>query len=406
MAQALMRFASMAIFALLMAGAADAEAGRIIKIGVLNDASGPYSDNAGPGSVTAAKMAADDFMSKHPLIKVEILSADHQNKADVGASITRRWMEVDKIDAVADVPNSAVALAVNEVLRGTHAALIASSAATSTLTGKFCSPNTIQWTYDTWAISHTIGDYLVRHGGKKWFFIASDNALGSSMVKDASSIVTAGGGTIAGAVNAPLNNSDYSSYLLQADSTNADVIAFATAGGDTVSLIKQAAEFGLRKEGRTFTALLSTINDVHSSGLAAAQDLVIVLAFYWDMNDTTRAWAKRFADKEQGRAPTAFQAGVYSSVLAYLNAAAEADTNDAPSIIKKLEEKPIADELFGEVVVRPDGRATHDMYLFKVKSPEASKASWDMLEKIGVLSGPEAFRPIDQGGCPLLKPRG
>lgn len=248
-----------------------ADAARAIKIGVLNDASGPYSDNAGEGSVTAARMAAEDFMHQHPDFKVEIVSADHQNKADVGAGIARRWIDQDKVDAIADVPNSAVGLAVNEVVRGSKAALIASSAASSDLTGKYCSPNTIQWTFDTWAASHTIGSYLVHHAGKKWYFIATDNALGKSMVRDGTSVINAGGGTVLGSVNVPINNADYASFILQADSSGADVIAFATAGGDTVNLIKQSSEFGLKQNGRTFAALLTTTNDVEASGLAVGR---------------------------------------------------------------------------------------------------------------------------------------
>ncbi len=380
-----------------------ADAPRMMKIGVLNDASGPYSDNAGEGSVTAAKMAAEDFMQKHPGFKVEIISADHQNKADVGAAIARRWIDQEKVNAVADVPNSAVGLAVNEVVRGTKAALIASSAASSDLTGKHCSPNTIQWTFDTWAASHTIGEYLVHHGGKKWYFIATDNALGKSMVHDGTSVIKASGGTVLGSVNVPINTADYASFILQADGSGADVIAFATAGGDTVNLIKQSAEFGLKQNGRTFAALLTTTNDVEASGLAVGQGLIIVQPFYWDLNDKSRSWSARFSERQHGQSPTAFHAGVYSSILAYLNAALAAGTNDAPTIIRKLKEKPIEDDLFGPVVVRPDGRAIHNMYILKVKAPSASKSKWDLLEQVGVLSGPEAFRPLADGGCALVE---
>jgi len=224
----------MSLLACCVSSSAFAES-RSIKIGVLNDASGPYSDNAGEGSVTAAKMAAEDFMQKHPDFKVEIIAADHQNKADVGVGIARRWIDRENVDAIADVPNSAVGLAVNEVVRGTKAGLIASSAASSDLTGKHCSPNTIQWTFDTWATSHTIGDYLMHHGGKKWYFIATDNALGKSMVRDGTSVIKSSGGTVIGSVNVPINNADYASFILQADSSGADVIAFATAGGDTIN---------------------------------------------------------------------------------------------------------------------------------------------------------------------------
>jgi branched-chain amino acid transport system substrate-binding protein len=374
-----------------------------MKIGILNDASGPYSDNAGAGSVTSAKMAAEDFMRQHPDFKVEIIAADHQNKADVGAGIARRWIDQEKVDAVADVPNSAVGLAVNEVVRGTKAGLIASSAASSDLTGKYCSPNTIQWTFDSWAASHTIGNYLVHHGGKKWYFIATDNALGKSMVRDGTSVIKSGGGTVVGAVNVPIDNADYASFILQADGSGADVIAFATAGGDTINLIKQSSEFGLKQNGRTFAALLTTTNDVESSGLSVAQGLIITQPFYWDLNDASRAWSVRFGERRQGHSPTAFHAGVYSSVRAYLNAALAAGTNDAQAIIREMKREPIDDDLFGPVVVRPDGRAIHNMYIFRVKSPAASKSKWDLLEQVGLLTGPEAFRPLGEGGCSLLE---
>src|ERR1700748_812551 len=390
--------------ALIACSTASADATRTMKIGVLNDASGPYSDNAGEGSVTAARMAAEDFMQRHPDFKVEIISADHQTKADVGAAIARRWIDQEKVDAVADVPNSAVGLAVNEVVRGSKAALIASSAASSDLTGKYCSPNTIQWTFDTWAASHTIGDYLVHHGGKKWYFIATDNALGKSMVRDGTSVIDASGGTVLGSINVPINSADYASFILQADGSGADVIAFATAGGDTVNLIKQSSEFGLKQKGSTFAALLTTTNDVESSGLSVAQGLIITQPFYWDLNDASRKWPARFSERQHDQSPTAFHASVYSSVRAYLNAALAAGTNDAPAVIRKLKETPIDDDLFGRVVVRPDGRAIHNMYILKVKAPSASHGKWDLLEQVGVLTGPEAFRPLNEGGCSLVEP--
>ena len=395
------RLLGASLLAICAWSSAFADGSRTIRIGVLNDASGPYSDNAGEGSVTAAKMAAEDFMRQHSDFRVEIVSADHQNKADVGAGIARRWIGQDKVDAIADVPNSAVGLAVNEVVRGTKAALIASSAASSDLTGKYCSPNTIQWTFDTWAASHTIGDYLVHHGGKKWYFIATDNALGKSMVGDGTSIIKSGGGTVLGSVNVPINTADYASFILQADGAGADVIAFATAGGDTVNLIKQSAEFGLKENGRTFAALLTTTNDVESSGLAVAQGLIITQPFYWDLNDASRAWSARFSERQHGQSPTAFHAGLYSSVRAYLNAALAAGTNDAPAVIQKMKQSPVDDDLFGRVVIRADGRAIHKMYILRVKAPAASKSKWDLLEQVGVLSGPEAFRPLEEGGCTL-----
>jgi branched-chain amino acid transport system substrate-binding protein len=402
--RSLSRILGISLVALGVSSPGFAETPRSIKIGVLNDASGPYSDNGGEGSVTAAKMAAEDFMQAHPDFKVEIIAADHQNKADVGVGIARRWIDQENVDAIADVPNSAVGLAVNEVVRGTKAGLIASSAASSDLTGKHCSPNTIQWTFDTWATSHTIGDYLMHHGGKKWYFIATDNALGKSMVRDGTSVIKSSGGTVIGSVNVPINNADYASFILQADSSGADVIAFATAGGDTISLIKQSSEFGLKQNGRTFAALLTTTNDVESSGLAVAQGLIITQPFYWDLNEASRAWSARFSERQHQQSPTAFHAGVYSSMRAYLEAALAAGTNDALSIIRKLKEKPIDDDLFGPVVVRPDGRAIHNMYILKVKAPAASKSKWDLLEQVGVLTGSEAFRPLEEGGCLLVEP--
>ena len=397
------RTLGVSLFLVLLSWPAFGEAQRSIKIGILNDASGPYSDNGGQGSVTAAKMAAEDFMQKNPDFRVEIIAADHQNKADVGSGIARRWIDQENVDAIADVPNSAVGLAVNEVVRGTKAGLIASSAASSDLTGKYCSPNTIQWTFDTWAASHTIGDYLVRHDGKKWYFIATDNALGKSMVRDGTSVIKASGGVVLGSVNVPINNADYASFILQADSSGADVIAFATAGGDTINLIKQSSEFGLKENGRTFAALLTTTNDVESSGLAVAQGLIITQPFYWDLNDATRAWAARFSERQHGQSPTAFHAGVYSSVRAYLDAALAAGTNNGQAIIRKIKEKPIDDDLFGPVLVRADGRAIHNMYILKVKAPRASKGKWDLLEQVGLLTGPEAFRPLEDGECSLVK---
>ncbi|HEY3681120.1 MAG TPA: ABC transporter substrate-binding protein [Bradyrhizobium sp.] len=391
----------MSLLAMAVASPGIAET-RSIKIGVLNDASGPYSDNGGEGSVTAAKMAAEDFMKQHPDFKVEIIAADHQNKPDIGAAVARRWIEQENVNAVADMPNSAVGLAVNEVVRGTKAALIASSAASSDLTGKYCSPNTIQWTFDTWAASHTIGNYLVRNGGKKWYFIATDNALGKAMVRDGTSVITPSGGTVIGSVNVPINSADYASFILQADGSGADVIAFATAGGDTINLIKQSAEFGLKQKGTTFAALLTTTNDVESSGLSVSQGLIITQPFYWDLNDASRAWSARFSKLQHEQSPTAFHAGVYSSVRAYLNAALAAGTNDAQAVIRKMKEAPIDDDLFGPVVVRADGRAIHNMYILKVKTPSASHGKWDLLEKVGVLTGPEAFRPLDQGGCAMV----
>ena len=392
------------VTAVLLTGARTgcADVPQTIRIGVLNDMSGPYSDNAGEGSVVAAHMAADQFIAAHPGVKVEILSGDHQNKVDVGSAIAREWIDVAHVDAIADVPNSAVGLAVSDVTRGTHAALLASSAATSDLTGKYCSPNTVQWTYDTWAVSHALSEKLVADGARSWFFIATNNALGQSMVRDATASLDKIGGKVAGTAYTPINSSDYSSILLQAATSNAQVVAFATAGGDTVSLIKQTAEFGMRQPGKSFAAMLATSNDVLAAGLPAAQGVILVLPFYAGLDDASRAWSEAFGARDHGRTPTAFQAGVYSSVRAYLDAVAAAGSTDGATVVRQLKRQRIHDDVFGDVVVRPDGRATHAMYVFRVKSPSDSKGPNDILEKIGTLAGDQAFRPVDQGGCPLL----
>jgi branched-chain amino acid transport system substrate-binding protein len=371
-----------------------------IRIGVMNDMSGPYSDNAGPGSVVAAHMAADEFQAAHPGTTVKILTADHQNKADVGSEIARQWV-ADKVDAIFDIANSAVALAVNDIARGSHTALIASSAATSDLTGKYCSPNTVQWTYDTWAVAHSLAQTLGSEGAHSWFIVASNNALGKSLIEDTTSAVTKLGGKILGSSLMPINSSDYSAVLLQAASAGPDVIAFATAGGDTAALIKQSAEFGLRKSGKLFAALLATTNDVKAAGLDAAQGLLIIQPFYADMDPASRAWAAQFAARDHGNLPTAFHAGVYGSTKAYLDAVAAAGSTDGASVVRTMKQTKIHDNVFGDVTVRPDGRAIHAMYLFRVKTPAQSTGPTDLLEKVETLTGEQAFRAIDQGGCNL-----
>lgn len=372
-----------------------------IRIGVMNDMSGPYSDNAGPGSVVAAQMAADAFIAAHPGVKISILTADHQNKADIGSSLARQWVDVDKLDAIFDIANSAVALAINDITRGSHTALIASSAATSDLTGRFCSPNTVQWTYDTWAVSHTLTQALTDTGARRWFIIASSTALGKSLVADTTASVVKLGGTVVGTGYMPVNSADYSSVLLEAAAANADVVAFATAGGDTAALIKQSAEFSMHNSGRQFATLLATTNDVKAAGLDAAQGLLLVQPFYADMDAPSRAWAAQFAARDHGHMPTAFHAGMYSSVKAYLDAVAATGSTDGAGVIRYMKHEHIHDEVFGDVVVRPDGRATHAMYLFRVKPPAQSKGPDDLLERVGTLTGEQAFRPLHQGGCRL-----
>jgi len=377
-----------------------AELPATIRLGVMNDMSGPYSDNAGPGSVVAAQMAVDEFVRAHPGVKVEVLAADHQNKADIGSEIARRWV-AEHVDAVIDIANSAVALAINDVVRGTHTALVASSAATSELTGRACSPNTVQWTYDTWAVSHTLTQALANEGAHSWFFVASNNSLGAQLVADSTDSLKRIDGRVLGTAAMPVNSSDYSSVLLQAAASGSDVVAFATAGGDTAALIKQSAEFGMRKPGKQFAALLATTNDVKAAGLDASQGLLLVAPFYADLDAKSRAWAATFSARDHGHLPTGFHAGVYSSVKAYMDAAAATGSTDAATVIREMKRRPLHDDAFGEVVVRPDGRATHAMYLFRVKTPAQSKFPDDLLERVVSLTGEQAFRPMDQGGCKL-----
>ncbi len=378
-----------------------ADAPSVIRIGVMNDMSGPYSDNAGRGSVVAARMAADEFEALHPSTKVEVLTCDHQNKADIGSATAREWVSAGRVDAIFDIANSAVALAVNDVVRGTHTALIASSAATSDLTGRYCSPNTVQWTYDTWAVGHTLAQALGREGARSWYMVASNNSLGKSLVEDTTYSVGQFGGHMLGASYMPINSSDYSSVLLASESSNPDVIAFATAGGDTVALIKQSAEFGLRKPGRMFAALLATTNDVKAAGLDAAQGLLVIAPYYADMDEASRAWAARFEARARGEVPTGFHAGVYSSAKAYLEAAAASGSADGRTVVRAMKAARIHDPVFGDVLVRPDGRATHNMYLFRVKDAAQSKAPDDLLERVETITGEQAFRPLDAGGCAL-----
>jgi branched-chain amino acid transport system substrate-binding protein len=377
-----------------------------IRVGVLNDMSGPYADLSGKGSVIAAQMAAEDFAAQAgpDAPKVAILSADHQNKADIGAAIARRWVDEEAVDAVVDVPNSAVALAVNQVMRDKDRAFLASSTATSDLTGSACAPTTVQWTFDTWALANGTAAALIGEGGKSWYFIASDNALGKPLVRDAGALVGTHGGHVLGDVRSPLGAADLSSELLQAQSSGAQVIGIANAGDDVVNTVKQAAEFGIGKDGsQKLAGLLVFLTDVKAMGLQTAQGLLLTEAFYWDLNDATRAWSARFAARDGGRMPTMNQAGVYSSVLAYLRAAAAAQSVSGSAVVARMAAAPIHDALFGPTTIRPDGRAVHAMYLFQVKSPAQSKSAWDVYNLVATIPAEQAFRPLAQGGCRLVK---
>ena len=376
-----------------------------IKIGVLNDMSGPYADVSGKGSVVAAQMAAEDFaLEAGPgAPAVQILAGDHQNKPDVGANLARGWVDRDGVMAVVDVPNSAVALAVNQIMRERDRAFLASSTATSDLTGSQCAPTTVQWTFDTWALANGTARAVSQQGGRSWFFIGSDYALGAALVRDASAVVKAEGGKVVGDVRAPLGTSDLSSYLLQAQASRADVIATANGGDDVVNTLKQAKEFGIGRDGRQKLAgLLVFITDVQGMGLDVAQGLLLTEAFYWDLNEATRAWSRRFGARFGGRMPTMNHAGVYSETLAFLRAAVAVGSASGKDIVARMGAAPIDDPLFGPTTIRPDGRAVHAMYLFRVKAPSASKGAYDLYDLVATIPASDAFRPVADGNCPLV----
>ncbi len=376
----------------------------VIKIGVLNDRSGLYADLSGQGSVIAAQMAVEDFGAAAKGMKVEIISADHQNKPDVGSNVARQWLDVDKVDIIVDVPNSGVALAVNDIVREKNKVFLNSGAGTSDLTGKACSPNTVHWTYDTWALANGTGKAVVKTGGDTWFFIVADYAFGQALERDTSAVVLANGGKVLGSVRHPLNTPDFSSYLLQAQSSGSKIIGLANAGSDVTNAIKQAAEFGIVQGGQNLAGLLVFITDVHAIGLQAAQGLILTEAFYWDMNDGTRTWSKRFAERNGGKYPTMIHAGVYAGLLHYLKAVqAVKSDSDGAKVVAEMKQLPTQDALFGNGEVRADGRTIHDMFLFEVKKPADSKGPYDYYNLRATIPAAEAFRPLDQGNCPLVK---
>jgi len=377
-----------------------------VKIGVLSDMSSLYSDISGPGSIVAAKMAVQDFDPAAHHMKVDIVSADHQNKPDVGSNIARHWYDVDHVDAIVDVPTSSVALAVSDVTREKNKVFLISGAASSDLTGPKCSPNSVHWTYDTWMLANGTGKALVKTGGDTWFFITADYAFGHTLQSDTTAAVEANGGKVLGSVNVPLNTPDFSSYLLQAQSSKAKIVALANAGGDTTNSIKQAHEFGLVAGGQKLAALLLFITDVHALGLDVAQGLQLTSTFYWDLNDGARAFSKRFAERMKNHAmPTMTQAGVYSSVLHYLKAldALGGNPHDGVKIVAKMKEMPTDDPVFGKGSIREDGRKIHPAYVFQVKTPAESKYPWDYYKLLATIPADEAFRPLAQSACPLVK---
>jgi branched-chain amino acid transport system substrate-binding protein len=397
------RFARLsAVFIALICGPALAETDGTLRIGVLNDMSSVYADFQGPGSVVAAQLAAEDF-AKQSKRKVEILSADHQNKPDIGASIARRWLDVDGVDVIVDLPNSAVALAVADIVREKNKVMIGSGAGTALLTGAKCSPNTVHWTYDTWAMGHGVARGVLAQGGKTWFFITADYAFGQDLEKQATDEVVASGGKVLGAVRHPIGNNDFSSYLLQAQASGAEVVALANAGGDTVNAVKQAAEYKLGDKQKV-VALIFDLQSVPALGLASAQGLVALNAFYWDTNAETRAWSQRYQDRHSKKMkPNHMQAGVYAALSHYLKAVEKVGSPaDGRAVVAAMKAIPTDDPLFGPGTIREDGRKIHPMYLLQVKSPAESKSEWDVFKVVDTIPADKAFRPLNDGGCPLI----
>jgi branched-chain amino acid transport system substrate-binding protein len=376
------------------------------KIGVLTDLSGLYADLGGQGSIVAAEMAIEDSGMKAKGWKIDLVSADHQNKPDIATAITRRWIDTDKVDVLADVLNSGVALAVSNVVKEKNSVLLDSGAGSSELTNSQCTPNTIHYTYDTYMLAHSTGQAMVKAGGDSWFFITADYAFGHALENDTSAVVKANGGKVLGDVKVPLNTADFSPYLLQAQASKAKVIGLANAGGDTTNSIKQAAEFGIVKGGQKLAGLLLFLSDVHSLGLKTAQGLSLSSTFYWDTNDGTRAFSKRFGERMKNHAmPTMVQAGVYSSLLHYFKAldALGGNPHDGAKVVAEMKKLPTDDPLFGKGSIRVDGRGIHPAYLFEVKKPEESKGEWDLYKLIGTTPGDQAFRPLSESKCSLVK---
>ncbi|MDR3460839.1 MAG: ABC transporter substrate-binding protein [Beijerinckiaceae bacterium] len=373
-----------------------------VKIGILNDRTGVYADFSGPGAVVAAHLAVEDFKALDKGLDVTIVFADHQNKPDVGAAIARQWYDSDGVDAIFDVPTSSVALAVSQITRDKNKAFVVSGAGTAELTGKQCSPNTVHWTYDTYALANVTGGALVKQGGDSWFFITADYAFGQALERDTSAVVVRNGGKVLGSVKTPFPNSDFSSALLQAQGSGAKVVGLANAGGDTVNSIKQAGEFGITESGQKLAALLADLATIHTLTAKVAQGLVLTEPFYWDQNDGTRAFSKRFSAAFDGKKPTSPQAGVYAGVLHYLKAvAALKSAKDGAAVVAKMKDIPTDDPLFGKGSIRVDGRTLHNMYLFEVKKPGESTDPWDLYKTLATVPGAEAFRPLSEGGCPL-----
>jgi branched-chain amino acid transport system substrate-binding protein len=376
-----------------------------VKIGVLTDMSSLYADVTGPGALVAARIAAADYMKDHPNVKVEVISGDHQNKADVGTQIANQWFDVDKVDLIVDVPNSGVALAISQIAATKNKVFVGSGPATSDLTGAKCNANTVHWTYDTWMLANGTGKAIVKTGGDTWFFLTSDYAFGHALERDTAAVVEKNGGKVLGKVRHPINTADFSSFLLQAQSSKAKVIGLANAGGDTINSIKQAAEFGIVKGGQSLAGLLVFASDINALGLQTAQGLIFTETWYWDLNDANRAWTKRWQAERNaaGKVPTMNQAGVYAGTLHYLKATtALKSTADGKAVVAEMKKQPTDDPLFGKGTIRADGRKLHPAYLFEVKKPSESKYAGDFYKTRATIPAEEAFRPIKDGNCPLV----
>ena len=397
--------ASVALAAIGLATPALAQ-DKTVKIGVLNDMSSLYADIGGPNSVAAVKMAVEDSGLVAKGWKIDVISGDHQNKPDIGVNIARQWIDNDKVDVISDTPNSGVALAVTNLVKEKNIVHLNSGAATADLTGKACTPNTVSFTYDTYMLANGTGKALTKAGGDSWFFLTADYAFGHALERDTAAVVKANDGKVLGAVKHPLNTSDFSSFLLQAQSSKAKVIGLANAGGDTTNSIKQASEFGIVAGGQKLAALLLFINDVHALGLKTAQGLTFTESFYWDLNDNTRAWSKRFAKvSPKGSMPSMTVAGLYAGVLHYLKAmeALGGNPRDGAKVVAKMKELPTDDPLFGKGPLRADGRRLIPAYLFEVKKPEESKGPWDYYKLVATISAEDAAKPLEASECPLVK---
>ena len=387
------------------AGSAQAQiSDGIVKIGVLNDMSGLYSDITGQGSVVAARMAVEDYIrASKSTLKVEIVGADHQNKPDVGSNVARQWYDTEKVDMIADVPTSSVGLAIAKISADKGKLHVNSGSATADLSGKACNANTIHWAYDTWMLANGTGKAIVKSGGDTWFFLTADYAFGHALERDTEAVVLKNGGKVVGKVRTPFPTQDFSSFLLQAQASKAKIIGLANAGGDTTNSIKQAFEFGITKGGQNLAGLLVFLPDVHSLSLEKAQGLMLTETFYWDLNEQTRAFTKRFAASNGGKYPSMVHAGVYSSVIHYLKAVDAAKTDDGTKVAAKMKELPTDDVLFGKGTVRADGRKIHPAYLFEVKKPSESKGPYDYYKLVSTIPANEAFRPLSESECPLVK---